>query len=196
MKMHEGKLSGLTAIIGILLMLLTSCAGDKVVRLYDGDPLSPDQVSKLTAGTSNTRLNIGGIPVIKIDDKDNCYLSPGSSCEILPGKHTIEINHYWYSSKEAAAGALAGGMLLCLITAGLTCGIIPALPPDNSCKSILELDSQGGHTYILNVDGIIQTTNTFNVLLEDVNSDELLVTVPCLRTTQTEQQPARPGIPF
>lgn len=183
MKMHDGKLSGFTVIIGILLMLLTSCAADKVVRLYDGDPLSPDQVSKLTAGTSSTRPNIGGIPVVKIDDKVNCYLSPGSSCEILPGKHTLEINHYWYSSKEAAAGALAGG-------------IIPALLPDSSCESILKLNSQGGRTYTLNVDGITQATDSFNVLLEDTQSGELVGTAPCLRTTQAEQQPAKNRIPF
>jgi len=195
MKMHEGKLSGLTAIIGILLMLLTSCAGDKVVRLYDGDPLSPDQVSKLTVGTSNTRLNIGGIPVVRIDDKLNCYLSSGSSCEFLPGKHTIHVKHYWYSSKEAAATALAAGIALYMVTLGWSFGL--TIPPDMNCESTLVLNGLGGHTYTLNVDGITQATDSFNVLLEDMQSGELVGTAPCLRTTQTEQQQsATPGISF
>jgi hypothetical protein len=194
MKMHDGKLSGLTVIIGILLMLLTSCAADKVVRLYDGDPLSPDQVSKLTAGTSSTRPNIGGIPVVKIDDKINCYLSPGSTCEFLPGNHTIHVKHYWYSSKELATSALAAGMFLYVVTVGRSLGL--TIPPDMKCESMMELNSQGGHTYTLNVDGIIQATDTFNVLLEDMQSGELVGTAPCLRTTQVEQQPAKNRIPF
>ena len=175
-------------------MLLIGCATDKVIRLYDGDPLSADQVSKLTVGTSNTRLNIGGIPVVRIDDKLNCYLSSGSSCEFLPGKHNIQVKHYWYSSKETAAGALAGGLLITVLTAGFI--PIIALPPDNNCESTLALNGLGGHTYTLNVDGITQATDSFNVLLEDTQSGELVGTVPCLRTTQTEQQPAKSRIPF
>ena len=71
-------------------------------RLYEGEPLSAEQVSIISNGLTESEPHIGGFFPVKIDNSNKCHLYRESACEILPGKHTLQTNYVWFTSEASA----------------------------------------------------------------------------------------------
>jgi len=182
----------LSLMVSILLLYLSGCATEKtIIRLYDGDPISEKEVSMITSGLKEPSSHIGGFYPVTIDGNNKCHLSPQTSCEILPGQHTIQVSYIWYSSRGAFAGSIAGGLGLCLVSMGLTCLAIPVLPPDMGCESIIELNSQAGHTYALNVSEASgerdnHRTMIDRIVIDDVQTGQQIANKSCILKVKPE----------
>jgi len=168
-----------TYMLAILIVINSfGCATQPKERLYEGEPLPAEQVSIISNGLTESEPRIGGFFPVKIDDSNKCHLYRESACEILPGKHTLQTNYVWFTSEASAVSTVTLDLALCLITL-ITC-FIPMAQPDLECQSILEFDSQGGHTYALKISEASDNSGKFNVVLEDTKSGQLIANEPCI----------------
>ena len=81
--------------IFIIFLLLSGCA-PAVVRLYAGAPPSKEQVSLIGNGSGilPPLKGFGRFSPMKVDGSEKCLFS---QCEVLPGKHSLEVTYNWWT---------------------------------------------------------------------------------------------------
>jgi hypothetical protein len=74
----------------VALALVVACSGCATAQLYDGPPLSRDEVARITG---DLRINAGSPLTLVLREVDNTPLNIGQNAvDVLPGKHRLLVD--------------------------------------------------------------------------------------------------------
>ena len=162
----------------ILCVLIGGCASaPSHVRLYEGEALPTNEVATIRIGEGSdiTLKSEGG------------KLSAGKVGELLPGRHELTIQGWWWDRTNEATNIIRGTLATTCFT-GLYGSYIffPVLPlaatclalkPDKTCDCHASIDVSAGKAYELSIDwsGISPM-----LCVSETNDSTTVVTVECV----------------
>lgn len=173
----------ISALATIMILFICSGCAPAPERLYEGEPLSKEQVSLISDGTAefSPLEGHGWFRSMKIDGNEKCKIKP---CEILPGKHSLEVTYNWWTKANynaVIAGVIPGTLALCFVTAGLSCALgipVPLYYPvfDMACQGGLEFSTKGGRNYIVKIaatgNDVASLMQNTNLVIEDAELNQ------------------------
>lgn len=160
-------------LLSLLIAMISSCASTKGYygRTEASVAVVSSQKHKVTIGKKSS-WEIAYL--CKVDDKvvGNNFKGFPSKCKVLPGRRTIEVEHYrqW---KDSSTGLVAAGAMFGAI--GGTIAGAAAAAGSPHLHYAITFDAEQGRSYIINAETISESSEPTFSVIDSVSGDRVPV---------------------